>query len=251
MRKIALQLYTVRETLRHDFVGTLKQIAEMGYAGVEAAGNLGGMRAPDLAVILSDLGLSLVSGHLSLAGVTHGFERTLEDYATLGARYVGLAFVAEEHRRDAGGYHRLARILDTAASQCIKHGIGFFHHNHDFEFRQFDGRYGLDILLEESESKQVKSELDVFWATRAGVDPAAYMRKLDGQAPLIHLKDMTSDDARTFAIIGEGCIDFEPILAAGDATGVDWYIVEQDQCPKGELVSAQASLNYVRSRGWF
>jgi sugar phosphate isomerase/epimerase len=66
----------------------------------------------------------------------------------------------------------------------------------------------------------------------------------------VHLKDMTADEARTFEIVGEGVIDLPAIFAAGDQSGVDWYIVEQDQTPKGELESARASYNNIVSRGW-
>lgn len=251
MRKLALQLYTVRESANADFVGTLKQIAAIGFQGVEGAGNLGNMPARELARILDDLGLKMISGHIGLDVIRHGLERQIEAYSTLGARYLGLAWMAENERRDAAGYRALARTLEDAARKCAPAGLTFFHHNHDFEFKQYDGRYGLDILLAESDPALVKSELDVFWAAHAGVDPSAYLRRLNGRAPLVHLKDMTADAERTFAIIGEGTIDFAPILAASDETGVDWHIVEQDRCPKGELASARASFNHLRAKGWF
>ncbi len=251
MRKLALQLYTVRESLSADFVGTLKTIAAIGYQGVEGAGNLGKMPARELATILSDLGLKMVSGHVSLDAMRSGLGREIEAYSTLGAGYLGLAWMAEHERRDAAAYRALAGELEGAARKCAAAGIGFFHHNHDFEFQTFDGQYGLDILMAETDPALVKSELDVYWATHAGVDPSAYLRRLNGRAPLVHLKDMSADSERTFAIIGEGSIDFAPILAASDETGVDWHVVEQDRCPKGELPSARASFNHLRAKGWF
>jgi len=251
MRKLALQLYTVRNSARADFVGTLKQIAKIGYQGVEGAGHLGNMPARDLATVLSDLGLKMASAHLSLDAIRGGLEREIETYAALGARYLGLAWMAEPERRDAAAYRALARVLEAAARTCKASGITFFHHNHDFEFQKFDGQYGLDILMAETDPDLVKSELDVYWATYAGVDPSDYLRHLNGRAPLVHLKDMSADAKRTFAIIGEGSIDFAPILAASDETRVDWHIVEQDQCPKGELESARSSFDHLRAKGWF
>jgi sugar phosphate isomerase/epimerase len=113
-----------------------------------------------------------------------------------------------------------------------------------------DGRYGFDVLLDSTDPFLVKAELDVYWAQFAGVDPVAYLKYLDGRAPLVHIKDMTADETRTFEIIGDGIIDLGAIFAAGDALDVDWYIVEQDQCPKGEIESARASYNNIVSRGW-
>jgi sugar phosphate isomerase/epimerase len=193
----------------------------------------------------------MVSGHISLEAIRGGLEREIDAYAALGAKYLGLAWMAEGERRNAADYRALARTLEGAARKAAAAGLTFFHHNHDFEFETFEGKYALDILLGASDPSLVKSELDVFWATRSGVGPAAYLRRLNGRAPLVHLKDMSNDAERTFAIIGEGTIDFAPILAASDDTGVDWHIVEQDRCPKGELESARASFNYLRSRGWF
>ena len=91
----------------------------------------------------------------------------------------------------------------------------------------------------------------MFWTAPAGIYPWDFLRRLNGRAPLMHLKNMTDDAERSFAIIGEGTIDFAPILAASDETGVDWHIVEQDRCPKGELASARASFNHLRAKGWF
>jgi sugar phosphate isomerase/epimerase len=251
MRKLALQLYTVRESLGADFVGTLKQIAAIGYKGIEGAGNLGDMPARDLAKILDDLGLKMISGHVSLEAIRNGLDREIDAYAALGARYLGLAWMAAGERRDAAAYRALAGELETIARKCAPAGLTFFHHNHDFEFEQYGGQYGLDILLGASDPALVKSELDVYWAAHAGVDPSAYLRRLSGRAPLVHLKDMSMDAARTFEIVGEGSIDFAPIMAASDETGVDWHVVEQDRCPKGELHSARASFDNLRAKGWF
>ncbi len=96
----------------------------------------------------------------------------------------------------------------------------------------------------------VKSELDVYWVKKGGADPVAYINKLAGRAPLLHIKDMTADASQAFEIVGDGIIDFDAVFAAGDANGVDWYIVEQDLCPKGEVESARKSYQNIVARGW-
>jgi sugar phosphate isomerase/epimerase len=250
MRKIGLQMFTVREAAKADFVGTLKQVAAMGYRGVEVGGTLGGLTVKELRVILDDLGLAMIGGHIGVANIHSDFEATLEDYAALGARYIGTAWLPEDYRKDAASWQRAGRLLEKAAMMCVKHDITFFHHNHDMEFIRYDGRYGLDVLLDATDPALVKAELDVYWAKVAGADPLAYLKRLDGRAPLVHLKDMTASEPRTFEIVGEGVIEFGPLLEAGDALGVDWYIVEQDVCPRGELESARASYQNMVARGW-
>lgn len=251
MRNIALQLFTVREMAQKDFIGTLKQIAAIGYKGIEAGGSLGGLPVKELRDILHDIGLSFVSGHIGVSNINDGLEATLADYAALGARYIGTSWLPEEYRKDIASWQRAGRLLEKTATMCIKHDLTFFHHNHNMEFVRYDdGRYGFDVLLDATDPYLVKAELDVYWAKIAGVDPVAYLKHLDGRAPLVHIKDMTADEHKTFEIIGDGVLDFDSIFAMGDQVGVDWYIVEQDQTPKGEIESVRASYNNIVARGW-
>jgi sugar phosphate isomerase/epimerase len=76
------------------------------------------------------------------------------------------------------------------------------------------------------------------------------MQKYSGRTPLIHAKDMTKDGKEFFAPVGDGQLNFDAIFATGDQSGVDWYLVEQDQCPKGELASARRSFANMRWNGW-
>jgi sugar phosphate isomerase/epimerase len=247
MRKIALQLYTVRESAKKDFIGVIKEVASIGYAGVEGGGDMGGLSAKDLRHLLDDLGLTFVSGHLSMANIASGFDQLVADYKTLGAAYMGVAWIGEEWRTDQDSFKRAAAEMEKAAEIANRAGIKFFYHNHDFEFKKVGGVNGLDILFDNS---TLNSELDLYWVAKGGEDPVAYLRKLTGRVPLVHVKDMTKDAARTFEIVGEGQLDYDTILPAADAAGVDWFIVEQDLCPKGELASARKSFENIVARGW-
>jgi len=251
MRNIGLQLYTARETIKTDgLIPVLKQVADMGYHGIEGGGFMGAMPAKELRNVLDDLGLKYVSGHIGMEQVLGGFESVLEDSVVLGAKYLGLAYLAEPYRTDAAGWMRSGAAMEKAAVQANKHGLTFFYHNHDFEFKKFDGVYGFDILFDNTDAALLKSELDVYWVKKGGADPAAYLRKLNGRAPLVHLKDMTGDGKEFFEIIGDGILDFDAVFKAGDETHVDWYLVEQDVCPQGELFSARKSFANIKARGW-
>ncbi|MBX7212434.1 MAG: sugar phosphate isomerase/epimerase [Thermoflexales bacterium] len=250
MRNIGLQLYTVRESAKHDFIGTLRQVSHMGYRGIESYGHFGGLAPREMAAVLDDLGLSLISGHLGLEAFSRGFERLLDDYATLGTRYLGLAWLAPEQRLDAHSYHRIAHTLEKAALMAQKHDITLFHHNHDFEFVRLDGTPALDILLGACDPSLIKAELDVYWAAFAGEDPVATMRRLEGRLPLVHLKDMGPEPARADTVLGAGSLDFDAILQAGDALGVDWYFVEQDHPVGNDLESVGTAMANLKARGW-
>ena len=250
MRKIGLQLYTVRDSAKKDFIGTIKEVAAMGYAGIEGGGTMGDLTSRELRKVLDDLGLRFMSGHISMDNIKGGFEGIIESYVTLGASYIGLSSIGEEWRKTPADWQRAARQMEKAAVLCQKSDLTFFYHNHAFEFEKFDGKYGFDILFDSADPALVKSEMDVYWVAKGGQDPVAYLNKYAGRVPLVHIKDMTQDDTKTFEIIGEGRIDFDGVFAAGDKASADWYIVEQDQCPKGELASARQSYENIVARGW-
>src|SRR5258708_7203537 len=62
---IALQLYTLRDATARDYAGTVKQVAAMGYAGVETA-SFAGTTVPAAAQLFKELGLTVCSAHLPL-----------------------------------------------------------------------------------------------------------------------------------------------------------------------------------------
>jgi sugar phosphate isomerase/epimerase len=250
-RKIGVQLYTVREALKRDFKGVIQQVAKIGYSGVELAGDMGGMQPKELRSFLDDLGLSVIGGHIGFETVSSDkWGAALESYAVLGAKFLGLGGVGPD-LRNAAGVARMVAGINAGAAVAATHGIAFTYHNHNFEFETAIGAGIMyDTLVAETDPTTVKFEVDSYWVKYAGQDPVAWIDKLAGRAALIHIKDMTRDDKRTYEIIGDGQMDFDAILAAGDRNNAAWFIVEQDLCPKGELESITRSFENMRLRGW-
>jgi sugar phosphate isomerase/epimerase len=244
---IALQMYTVRDDAASDFAGTLRKVADTGYAGVELAGT-GGMPASALRALLQDLGLQIAGSHVSLQMLEDDLNAVLDYNSELGNPRVVCPWLAME-RRTAEGYRALAESLNRVGAACRERGMELCYHNHDFEFERFDGQTGFDILFGSTDPGLVKIELDTFWAVKGGYDAAEIIRKYAGRIPLIHLKDMTDDDEKTFAEVGEGTMDWPSIFAAGDAAGAAWYIVEQDKCARPPLESIRISLDNLRKMG--
>lgn len=242
---VALQLYTVREDTARDFAGTVRQVAALGYAGVEFAG-YGGLAPDAVRALLDETGLQAASAHVSLDVVEGGMAGAAEDAAAIGCRYLALAWLPEE-RRNPQALRELAPRLNQAGRLCREQGIRFGYHNHDFEFRRADGAYLLDILLDATDPDLVALELDVYWAAYAGVDPIAYIRQRAGRVPLVHLKDLAPD--RSFANVGDGTLDIPAICATAQQEGAAWYIVEHDRPPAGGLASARRSLENLRALG--
>ena len=105
----------------------------------------------------------------------------------------------------------------------------------------------MEILLDESDPATVGWEPDVYWIAFAKEDPAAWVRRYADRCRLVHIKDMTAGDQPTFAEVGEGVLDFEPIFAA--APDAAWNVVEQDACARPPFESIAISLRHLREWG--
>jgi len=245
---IALQLYTLRNETARDFVGTLREVAKIGYAGVEFAGT-GGLRPAELKSLLTDLNLRVAGNHTGLDALEGNLNAALDDTQAIGCEFVVCPYLPEERRQNADGYRALAEVLNRAGAACKRRGLQLCYHNHAFEFQRFDGQYALDILYSATDPDLVKGELDTYWIQLGGVDPAGYIRQYAGRCPLIHLKDMAADAQRSFAEVGAGTMDWPAIFAAAEEGGARWYIVEQDTCPGPPLQSVTTSLQNLRKMG--
>jgi sugar phosphate isomerase/epimerase len=245
--QVALQLYTVRDDMAKDFAGTLKKVAEIGYPAVELAGT-GGLSAKELRALLDGLGLKVVGTHVGLDGLTKDLQATMEYNLTIGNPFLVCPGIPEERRSNADAWRETGAIFNRAAGEARKSGLAVAYHNHDIEFKQFDGKYGLDIFLEATDASLVGVELDVFWAQYGKVNPVQYMSKHPGRFPLLHLKDMGTD-GKSMTEVGEGIVDFMGIFAQAERAGVRAYIVEQDTCARPPLESVRISLENLKRWG--
>ncbi|MGQ9683840.1 MAG: sugar phosphate isomerase/epimerase family protein [Anaerolineae bacterium] len=246
---VALQLYTVRDQTERDFLGTLKQVAAIGYSTIELAGT-GGLGAQELKQALDDLGLRCIGGHVSIDQLDQDLEGSIATYRTLGAAFITIPYLPESLRPDAAGYRAVAQRLNAIGAACAQENITLCYHNHSFEFERFDGRYGLEILLEASDPALLKWQADVFWIAYAGLEPGAWLRRYPGRVPLIHLKDgYLGVSPVHFAEVGEGEMGFKAVFAAAATAGAQCYIVEQDRCDRPSLESAALSLKNLKAWG--
>ncbi|MGH2343702.1 MAG: sugar phosphate isomerase/epimerase family protein [Chloroflexota bacterium] len=247
---VALALYTVRDSMEADYLGTLRKVADMGYNAVELE-NPTHMSAAELKALLADLGLRAVASHIGFDELESDPSGVLATAKELGCDYAVCPAIPEERRGDAAAYRAAAGVLDRAGAAAREHGLVFAYHNHAYEFERLDGRAIYDILMEATSADLVAAEFDVYWARYGGVDPVASIRKLGSRCRLIHMKDMADDTDRSFAEVGEGILDMEAIVAVGREVGARWYIVEQDESTKRPSLEAAAlSLNNMRSHGW-
>lgn len=234
---IGLQPYTLRNEMEKDYFGTLDKIAEIGYTGVEL-GRSAKISTSDLVNRLDQLGLHPIAVHTSEKELSEELDAFIDFCQQLGTRYAVLSWSPCDSKETL---LRTAALCNRAGEKLRTSNIQLCYHNHHHEFVQFDGQYGMDILLQETDPEFVQMEMDTYWVKRGGVDPAAYLRQLKGRCPLLHMKDMEPGDSQFFAEVGEGIIDFGEILQAAQEVGTEWLIVEQDECRRSPLESVAIS----------
>lgn len=239
---VALQLYTVRDACEKDLVGTLNQVADMGYAGVELAGTYG-RSAQEVKELLDKLGLPCVGSHTG----DRDLDEVVSFHKALDCKYVGWAAFPGGLPDTEEALQAAVKLLNQRGADYKEHGLRLYYHNHSGEFKKINGKAILDWFYEDTDPDLVKAQYDVCWVHNAGVDPAAYMRKYPGRCPLLHLKDMKAD--KTLTEVGNGVVDFEAIFAESEFAGVEWYVVEQDSWERPSIESARISLENLKACG--
>jgi sugar phosphate isomerase/epimerase len=245
---IALQVYTVRDVLADDFVGTIAKVAEMGYAGIETGGT-GPMAPSAFKLFVDDLGLRIAGNHTGLDALEKDLSAVIDLNHAIGNSWIVVSWMPEERRADAAGWRKAAATMGEIGAKVKEAGLQLCYHNHSFEFQRFEGKTGFDIFYGAADPSLVHAEIDTYWVQHGGEDPAATIARFKNRVPLVHVKDMLGDDARSFAEVGEGILDWQAILAASEAAGAKWYIVEQDVCQRPSLESARLSLENLKAWG--
>jgi len=243
---VALQMYTLRNECEKDFVGTLQKVAELGYQGVEFAGYYE-MPAEELKSVLEDFGLAAVSSHIPFSSIEDNLKEMINYQQTIGSTKMVCPYIEPETVQKEEDFYRFIQRLNQIGQICYEEGLTLCYHNHDFELVSLsNGKTALQTLLDETNPEWVKAELDIYWLTHAGHIPVEWMKRYENRTPLIHLKDMTTDGQKDFAELGTGGVDLHSVLAQGDASNVEWWIVEQDKSRRSPLESVEMSMNHLK-----
>ena len=233
-----LALYTVRNEMRTDPIATLKTVADAGYQYVEAAnynnGTFYGMKPEEFKKTLKELGLTPMSAHMGMVNLENA-DQLIMDTKNAGIKYFVIPVPPMGHfryNRETGmsmseDVDTVLNILNTIGKKCANAGIMLLYHNHDFEFKEnVNGIIPIDYFLENTDPEHVNFQMDLYWVTKAGLDPLAYFEKYPGRFKSWHVKDM--DTEGRFAPVGQGTIDFKRILEKKELSGMEYYLVEQD-----------------------
>ena len=254
-----LQLYTLRDPMAKDAVGTLKRVAELGYQNLETYGfEPGSLRyysrsALEFKRVLDDLGLTTTSGHYDLhaylaqpaAAMTAYVDRCIQGAQALNQQYITWAWL-DPQSRSLEAFRLVAQRLNLIGAQAAKAGLKVAYHNHDFEFVPHAGKCGYDIIMQETDPDLVKLQLDLYWVAHAATrTPHELFERQPGRFVMWHLKDM--DKLKRYTELGNGTIDFAAIMADANLAGLENYFVEQgDNFAISPMKSVEVSAQYIR-----
>lgn len=247
---IAVQLYTLREFTKTpaDIAKTLARVKKMGYNGVQCSA-LGPIEPAELAKILKNEGLSCVATHVPLDRLEKDATKVIDEHRLWECHYTAIGgFNPKE--ATAQTWVDFASKYNTIAKQFAGSGLKIGYHNHSHELAHYDGKPALQILMEHF-SPEVWIEIDTYWITHGGGDPAAWIGKCKGKIPAVHLKDMLIKPDRTqfMAEVGEGNLNWPAILKSCKDAGVEHLLVEQDICYRDPFESLEISLKNLNDLG--
>ncbi len=256
--KIGLQMYTVRDYMKTkaDLLTTLDKLSAIGIRSIQVSVP-GFITAEELAAELKTRGMSADSGYMPTGEDCKQLEKALHEAACFGTDVIRTNSIPDGYRKDADGYRRYAEILNREGETCRANGIRYIYHFHAFEFVNFGETRGIDILLNDTDPKNVYFQPDVFWLTNAGTEPSHSLRMFEKRAFWMHVKDYAITQLTGviesvpyhFAPVGEGNLNWPGILQTAKDMGIEKMVIEQDVCTRDVFDSIAASYQNLRAMG--
>lgn len=265
--QLGLQLFTVMGPLESDFEGTLRAVARIGYREVETIGSFGrdparvrelldryGLVSPSQHLVpgdLYDVFSALTQGRMtneevhrhwldvmSIERVKPIVEEGIARARILGQKYIVWQILWPEQMATRQLLDDFCRAMNIAGALCAREGLVFSYHNHRDEFHSINGYRPYDLILENTDARTVKFEMDVYWAIVAKADPVTYFVRYPNRYLQCHLKDGTANGHITVA--GAGIVNFPAVVKAAKQAGCEHYYVEYDRADDPMGVTLQS-----------
>jgi sugar phosphate isomerase/epimerase len=267
---VGLQLYSIRQDMSKDPLGSLTQLAKMGYVYVEHASYINrkfyGYSATELKKILDGLGLKMISGH-TVMGRQHwdeskkdfsdSWKQTVEDAGILQQKYVVSPSMDASMRKTYDDFKRYMDIFNKCGELCNKFGMKFGYHNHDFEFSEkLNNEKLFDIMMKSMDPKLVVIQLDMGNLYNGGAVALDIVNQYPGRFENIHVKDEikagSGNEKYESTIIGEGIVNTRKVVdLATKIGGTKVYIIEQESYQgKTPMECVKADLEIMKKWGY-
>lgn len=241
-----VQLYSFRNEMAKDAIGTLTQIASLGFKEIETArsqkGHYYGLAPAEMKSVCKDLEMNLKSGHVHL---DDKWQQTMEEAVESGQEYL-ICSSMPSNGQSVDNYKKVAEEFNKAGEACKKLNLKFGYHNHEYEFESENNQVLYDVLLNNTEADLVHMELDLGWVITAGKDPLDYFKKYPGRFPLWHLKDMDMDKKESTEF-GKGGLDIPAMMAHRKESGVKHIFIEQEEYATNPLDSMKHNMAFLKN----
>lgn len=245
-----VQLYMVRKEAPQDLAGVLKHIRQIGFMQVELYPIAYTHPAAELRKMVEDAGLGHDSAHFDYDSIPERIGYAKE----LGLKYMVCSILPQKYWGTPGGFKAAAYNLNQWGKLVDNADMKLVFHNHNYEFKRLpDGETGFDVLMKNTDNDLVKLEFDLYWLTQAGQDPAAMMKKYKDRLVMIHLKDRVAgspvnyapNDEQHIIELGQGSIDWKPLISQARAQGVKLALLDQDDTKLPVFESMKIDFDYL------
>lgn len=251
-KEIGLQLYSVRDAMKEAPKETVRQVGEMGYTFVEAAGygdgKFYGMEPREFTELVEASGMAFISSHTgqdlpdsaTWDETMAWWDRCIDAHVEAGVNYIVQPWMGSVGYNSLDGLKRYCEYFNAVGEKCREKGIMFGYHNHDGEFAELEGEVIYDFMLENTDPQNVFFQLDLYWIQEGGKDAVDYFKKYPARFDLWHVKDEKE--------LGEsGNMDFESAFELADLAGLDYIVVEVEKYNFDPIVSVEKSLEYLQN----
>lgn len=250
-KDIYIQLYSVRDDIKADYLSTIAEVAEIGYTGVEAAGyadgKFYGLSPVDFKKSIEDEQMVILSSHTTRAladslattdwdEVWAWWNTAIQSHKEAGIRYIVAPWMrAPETLADLQVY---CDYYNQIGERCNEAGIRFGYHNHSFEFNEVEGVLMYDYMLKNTDPTKVFFQMDVYWVVEGGKDPVDYFNNYPGRFEILHIKD-------ELELGKSGKVDFEKIYNNVEKSGAKYMIVEVERYTGTPLEGVKESYEFL------
>jgi sugar phosphate isomerase/epimerase len=265
-----IQLYSVRDEMKKDAAGTLKQLASYGYKYVEHANyadrKFYGYSAADFKKLLKDMDLQMRSGHTvmgrqhwddSKKDFTDLWKYTVEDAAIVGQNFVISPSLDDSYRKNYDDLKRHMEVFNKSGELCKKSGMKFGYHNHDFEFsQQLNGETVYNIILNNTDPELVIQQLDIGNLYNGGAKAIDVVQKFPGRFVSMHVKDEIpvsgSNEKYESTILGKGIVNVKEVIDLGRKSGGTRHFIIEQESYQGQspLDAAKEDLAIMKNWGY-
>ena len=231
---VSVQLWSVKDDVKADFVGTLQALADMGFDGVEFAGDFGPYQnnPTGLKAKLAELGLAVSGAHVGFDALRGDkLVATALFHQQLGTPYVIVPW--DERAFAADTVDLVAKELTVIAERLAPYGLRVGYHNHAQEMADY-GDITFWQYIASNTPESVVLQQDVGWTLVAEKDPVAMVKAYPGRTLTTHFKAPEYETPKGTPIVGQDGINWLPIYQATAAVGgAKWVVLEQEQYPNG------------------